>query len=372
MSAFVFAGSELNKLYDTGMSDQEPTPAPTPIITQRGLSDRSRQLLQGTQRTDPAAEAPRNVRPHRVMRSLWWPLLYFVLVMSFADVAFAPLCWAASSNWHTGALIAVCSGLIAAQAYVIALGLVFGRDSLTNRLGLCSVLLFLIFLYGTAGYFGSIYTMADTMVDPVMWNRLGGSTWLSRAGVAWCVLIAVLLGLITPLLGVHLGFGWRFTNADEMRECLRTGVDPPPVHRYGLRDLLMLMVLVSVIFAIPRSTYDPRMRLYDDAAFWIGLALAGGVAFGMSSLLLIFLWLLLHGPQPTAPRWAWSLIAYSLWALSIGAGIAIGTGVNHPVGIGVGLVVANLACLCGALIGLLIIRAHGWRIESTSAPLVLK
>jgi hypothetical protein len=342
------------------MSDQQPTPEP--IITKRGLSDRSRQLLQGTQRTDEAAAAPRNVRPHRVNRSLWWPLLYFVLVMSFADVALAPLCWGAVSRWNTVPLIAVCSGLIAAQVYLVALGLVFGRDSLASRLGLSCVLLFLIFLYGTAGYFGSIYTVGD----PVVLARL------SIAGMAWCVLIAVLLGLTVPLLIVHVGFGWRLTNADALRDNLVTGTTPPPVNRYGLRDLLMLMVLVSLIFAIPRTTYDPRAGRYDDTRFWMALTLGCGTAFIVSSLLLILLWQFLHGPQRALPTWVWTTLAYLLWATAIGAGIELTT-VDFPlISVPLGLVAGGLGCLCGVLIGLVVIYVHGWRIESPSRPLVLK
>lgn len=356
------------------MSDSEPSSSPEPaarreepVITTRGLSERSRRLLQGTQRTDAEAHAPRNARPHRVMQSLWWPLLYFVLVLSFADVALVPLCWGALSNWHTGPILLVVGGLVAAQVYVIALGLVFGRDSLASRLGLASLLLLLIFLWVTAGYFGTIYT-----VDPETWARLGGTSWLSIAGMAWCVLVAVLVGLIGPLLGVHIGARWRLTNADELREYLRTGVEPPPAHRYGLRDVLMLMVLVSLILAIPRTTYDPRTSLYHEPFFWLGMALAAGVALGVSALLLIVLWLLLHGPQAVAPRWVWPTIAYSMWGQVIAVGMALGFGLQHPLGVAIGVLAASSACFSGVLLGLLILRGHGWRMESHAAPLVLK
>lgn len=346
----------------------EPQPTSEPIVTTRGLSERSRQLLQSTQRSDPAAEAPRNARPHRVNRSLWWPLLYFVLVMSIADVAIVPLCWGAFSNWHTGPLLVICSGLVAGQVYVIALGLVFGRDSLSSRILLASGLLFLIFLYVAAGHFASIYSVSDAKV----WQSLGGANWLAVAGLAWCAVIAVLIGLIAPLLMAHLGFGWRLTNADELRECLRTGSDPPPVHRYGLRDVLMLMVLVSLVLAVPRSTYDPRMRAYEHGDFWAALAIICCVACAVSSLQLFFLWLLLHGPDVLTPRWVWPLIVYTLWGLAIAAAVALIVGLDRWLGAALGMLVASVACFGGTLLGLLMIRAHGWRMESKNSPLVLK
>jgi hypothetical protein len=344
-------------------SDQPPL-SNEPIVARRGLSDRSLELLHRTQRTDEAA-LPADAQPYRVIRSLWWPLLYFVLALSIVDFLIVPFVIFGGSTRLTQPLFVICWGLAGSQIYLIALGIVFGKDSLTSRLGVACLLMLFMFCCVTAGYFCSV----STVMDEQLWSRLGGTRWFAWAGLAWCMMVAMLLGFLLPLSIARGWLGWRLTNADEMRN--NRGRAPEPTNRYSLRDLLMVTTIVGLTFAVPRFTYDPRSsRLYGEF-LWIMLA-AIVVAAAVSSLILSFLlWKLFRDLEKKAPDWAWLTISILLWALVIPSAILLALPMDEPPGAVIASCSAIQSVVAGALVGLLVVRAHGWRIESARQPLVL-
>lgn len=352
------------------MSDSESgpdnsAPASEPIVTRRGLSERSLELLHRTQRSDDAAAPDANARPYRVIRSLWWPLLYFVLALSVVDFLIVPLVMFGGGGRITQPLFVICCGLAASQVYLIALGIVFGRHSLTSRLGLSCLLMLFIFGCVTAGYFCSV----STVMDEQLWARLGGTRWFAWAGLGWCLMVAVMLGFLLPLSIARGCLGWRLTNADEMRDSRRRG--PEPTNRYSLRDLLMVMTIVGLTFAVPRFTYDPRSSQLYGEFLWITLTVLAGAAAVSSCILLLLLWRLFRNLAPKPPDWAWLTISTLFWALIIPSAILLATPLDSPLGYVMAVGAAMQSLIGGSLAGMLLVWAHGWRIESQRQPLVL-
>jgi hypothetical protein len=335
------------------MSDQ---PARSdPIVTQRGLSERSRELLAGTRRTD--GDVVTDERPYRVIRSLWWPVSFVVLGLSAADFVVVPLIWAEHSGWPTAPLVVACCGLTGAQVFLVALGLVFGRQSLASRLAVSGLLLFVVFVCWTAGYWSSVFTAEH--VD------LGGRRWFSLAGMAWCVLMAMLVGCVFPMSVARGLLGWRLTNPDEIRESERRGQQPE--NRYSLRDLLVLMTMLGVTLGVPRFTYDPRAGRYDDEAFWLGLAgCVGGTAL-VAAIGLTLAWYILrpHGDV----RWTWTFLTMAAWGGCLLMAILLVVRVGSIPWFLFASAVWSLACMSGTVVGLLVLHAHGWRRERTQRKL---
>ena len=206
-------------------------------------------------------------------------------------------------------------------------------------------------------------------MDEQLWSRLGGTRWFAWAGLAWCSMAATMLGCLLPLSIARGWLGWRMTNADEMRD--NPGRAPEPMNRYSLRDLLMVTTNVGLTFAVPQFTYDPRSsRLYGEF-LWIMLA-AIVIAAAVSSLILsLLVWKLFRDLEKKIPDWAWFTISILLWALVIPGAILLAQPMDEPPGAVIAGCSAIQAVIAGALAGLLVVRVHGWRIESTRQPMVL-
>jgi hypothetical protein len=315
-----------------------------PVVTQRGLSDRSRELLAGTRRTDELAAEK---SPHRVIRSLWWPLVYLVLALGAVDFAIAPLVWAARSDFPTAPVIVVCCGLVAVQTFLIGLGLVFGRHSLASRLLLVGALLLMVFACGTAGYMSSVFTAEVDM---------GGQKWFSLAGMAWCGLVALLVGMVLPLCFVRGVLGWRLTNPDEIRERERLG--PEPANRYTLRDLFVLTTMIGLTLGVPRFTYDPRAGRYDDERFWIAIAVCISSA-ALASLIVVILAAWALRPNHDA-KWCWSIITSLGWSLVVSMALSLAANPGSYLWLIIAWLIWLQAFIGGALLGVIVLRAHGW------------
>ena len=215
-------------------------------------------------------------------------------------------------------------------------------------------LLLIVFVCGAAGYFSSVFTAE---VD------LGGLRWFAIAGMYWCVLIAILVGLVLPLCFARGVLGWRLTNPDEVRERERLG--PEPANRYTLLDLMVLTAFVGLTLGVPRFTYDPRGVSYDEEEFWVAITICVCSAACGGSVLLILAWRLLRPYGETQP-W-WTLVTCLCWSLVTTMGVMLPF--HGPLELAIGWMIWLQAFIAGAVMGLLVLHAHGWRWERSARPL---
>ncbi len=260
-----------------------------------------------------------------------WPWLALAAYLSSCSLFTFPL---AEGVDHSPLVVVVFFplGSIFSQFAILSAWLVWSHRPLGQRLVLCLC---------AAGWFFLLWWLSIT---------LAGISGNGRFPLVVLLLIpAITVAVATPLALARSLFGWRIVSRESV----------PVENPLGIQHLLAFTTLVAVSLALVRLAM--RIAAEESEGFWIGLAVATGIAALANTLLVVpLVWLTLRIRNAT-------LGAALAGILGLAAAIAFLTVAlmsagRPPAGIAVGIFCLSLSFVFTTATAFWIARAAGYRL----------